>query len=81
MKTAIYLEDGETQLVLTPENDFEARALAELLESGDKMSFVRGEFYACRGGYTRHREHMPSTFVNAASYFFRVEKQEGNETP
>lgn len=30
MKTAIYIEDGTVQLVLTPENDFEKNALRSL---------------------------------------------------
>jgi hypothetical protein len=28
MKTAIYIENGATQIVLTPESDFEERAIS-----------------------------------------------------
>lgn len=53
MKTAIYIEDGDVQLVITPQNDWERNALKSF---GDNMSVsvMRGEFYACSGGWHRH---------------------------
>ena len=54
MKTAIYVEDGVVQLVLTPQNEFETNVLRSF--DGDKLNVVikTGQFYDCRGGWTRH---------------------------
>ena len=64
MKTAIYIEDGITQLVLTPEDDFEKGCLSKLhqavVQIPDplnlqvktlKFSAYSGEFYAQRGQF------------------------------
>lgn len=45
MKTAIYIENGFTQVVLTPENDFEQR-IVNNLDSKSIQAF-RGSFYEC----------------------------------
>jgi len=61
MKTAIYIEDGDVQLVITPENDFEKNALKSF---GDEItaSIFRGSFYDCRGGWVRQSSyHHAST--------------------
>ena len=53
MKTAIYIEDGITQIVLTPEPEYEKDVIKGL---GDKISRVQvfqGTFYDCRGGWVR----------------------------
>ena len=53
MKTAIYIEDGVTQLVLTPETDYEKGIVSSF---GDRLSCVEvfnGTFYDCRGGWVR----------------------------
>lgn len=50
MKTAIYIEDNKTQVVLTPENKWEQNALAMVREATGAM---KGNFYECRGGYLR----------------------------
>ena len=53
MKTAIYIEDGRQQLVLTPENKFEQNILGLMEHSlGDQV--YRGSFYDCKGGWIRH---------------------------
>lgn len=53
MRTAIYIEDGVTQLVLTPDNDFE-RDVVSKIQSGDShVAIYRGEFYHCQGGWNR----------------------------
>lgn len=57
MKTAIYIEDGVTQVVLTPENKFETQALGSIGKSSVDVSIMNGEFYQCQGGWNRH----PST--------------------
>lgn len=56
MKTAIYIEDGSFQLVLTPENEFEKNVLGSL-ESASTVTEVKGgSFYECGGGWVRHRD-------------------------
>ena len=53
MKTAIYIEDGDVQLVLTPENDWEQKTLNSF---GPDLtaSVMHGHFYECQGGWYRH---------------------------
>lgn len=41
MKTAIYIEDGVCQLVLTPENKFEQDALASFSEKPTETAIMR----------------------------------------
>lgn len=67
MKTAIYIEDGRTQFVLTPETEIDKKVLEELQSTNLKT--YRGEFYGCRGGWTRwsnafgisYGEHDPNS--------------------
>lgn len=55
MKVAIYIERGVTQLVLTPESEWEGSVTDKLLPSGQHaITAYRGEFYECRGGWFRH---------------------------
>ena len=59
MKTAIYIEDGVTQLVLTPETEYEKGIVNGF---GDKLSRVKvfeGQFYDCRGGWVRQSAYYP----------------------
>ena len=51
MKTAIYIEDGRTQFVLTPETKIDREVLDELQKT--TLKTYRGEFYRCMGGWTR----------------------------
>lgn len=54
MRTAIYIEEGVTQLVLTPESDWERSALADVHKSGTEgISIHSGSFYTCHGGWYR----------------------------
>jgi hypothetical protein len=53
MKTAIYIEDGVVQLVLTPENDFEKNALNGFAKKPLSVQIFEGTFYDCRGGWVR----------------------------
>lgn len=57
MKVAIYIEQGDVQLVLTPEGDYERNALKSFLEKGEyEVSVKEGSFYECRGGHWRLTE-------------------------
>ena len=52
MKTAIYIEDGRTQLVLTPDTEWEKTVLSVFRDQMD-VKIYRGEFYKCAGGWER----------------------------
>ena len=60
MKTAIYIEDGVVQLVITPESDFEKNALKSFGEKPLEAELFAGSFYDCRGGWTRQTEIYPA---------------------
>jgi hypothetical protein len=54
MKTAIYIQDGITQLVLTPETNWETTALNEFQPDKPPPTVLRGDFYNCQGGFFRY---------------------------
>ena len=60
MRTAIYIDAGRTQVVLTPECELEKNALKELSDHKAWIQVVRGRFYPCVGGYTRHTDTASS---------------------
>ena len=60
MKTAIYIEDGVVQLVLTPENDFEKNALSSFDGKETTTEIFIGGFYDCRGGWIRQNHYFQS---------------------
>ena len=63
MKTAIYIEDGKSQLVLTPEDQFE-KAIVDKIEKGRRECFIRtGSFYECRGGWVKHGAEETSLMI------------------
>lgn len=76
MKTAIYIEDGVVQLVLTPENSFEKNALASFEKKSLAVNIKVGTFYDCAGGWTRHQETFPGYQVNEQdrSLILRIEE-------
>lgn len=53
MRTAIYLEDGLLQVVLSPENAHERQCLALLHQHEKQIVVKQGAFYECRAGYVR----------------------------
>lgn len=60
MKTAIYIEDGVVQLVLTPESEFEKNAIASFQDKPTTTKIYAGSFYDCLGGCVRQKEHYPT---------------------
>ena len=56
MKTALYIEDGVVQVVLTPEKDAEKGVLA-ILQGELKATAYRGSFYSCLGGWVRQNDN------------------------
>ena len=57
MKTAIYIEDGVVQLVITPETEFEKNALTTIQDSAIDAKVFSGSFYDCRGGWARQTSY------------------------
>ena len=53
MKTAIYIEQGVTQLVLTPQNEWEKSVIKAIATGEQSVQIKRGSFYECRGGWVR----------------------------
>ncbi len=54
MKTAIYIEDGILQVVITPTTDFEQSVIKQIQNlDGNKVSIHSGSFYHCQGGFFR----------------------------
>ena len=60
MKTAIYIEDGVVQLVLSPESKFEKNALSGFTKKPLAVKIFNGSFYDCRGGWVRQKSYYPS---------------------
>ncbi|MFA6204402.1 MAG: hypothetical protein WC710_14585 [Gallionella sp.] len=63
MKTAIYIEDGTVQLVITPETDFEKNALKSFSEKPMSAKVFAGSFYDCRGGWIRQSGFFRETGI------------------
>jgi hypothetical protein len=64
MKTAIYIEDGVVQLVITPETKFEKNSMMEFHDKILQVKFFSGSFYDCRGGWVRQTNYYPQVFSN-----------------
>jgi len=84
MKTAIYIEDGIVQLVITPESKFEKNALRSFEENPLSVKIFDGAFYDCRGGWTRQSTHYPmmGTFTADSgdrSLILRIEEPPKNQ--
>jgi hypothetical protein len=59
VRSAIYIEQGVTQVVLTPENEWERNALRMVygaMRAGSASAY-EGEFYYCQGGWNRWSPH------------------------
>ena len=59
MKTAIYVEDGIIQVVVTPETAFEKQCLSMFKDREISAKMFVGSFYDCRGGWIRQSEYYP----------------------
>jgi hypothetical protein len=64
VKTAIYIEDGVVQLVLTPQSDFEKNALSTLKAKPLEVKLFDGSFYDCRGGWIRQNAYYDRPFAH-----------------
>lgn len=76
MKTAIYIEDGTVQLVITPESDFEKNAMSSFGGKELEAKMFSGSFYDCRGGWVRQAGYYRPNFhggdMNDKSLILRV---------
>lgn len=87
MKTAIYIEDGTVQLVITPESDFEKNALSTLQEKPLEAKIFSGSFYDCRGGWIKQTAYIsasnyrsPAEVYQDKSLILRINDQNQNLT-
>lgn len=83
MKTAVYIDDGRTQVVLTPENDFEKNIVWNIERHKASIEVHRGNFYGCLGGYTRWSTEEPFVPIydqskQENSLFIVLDKKEPN---
>ena len=78
MKTAIYIEDGTVQLVITPESEFEKNALASFHTKSFSAKFFGGSFYECSGGWIRQARVYDSPYGNDTdkSLILRIDTKE-----
>lgn len=67
MKTAIYIEQGVTQLVLTPESKWEESVVDSIADKRDERNasvfITRGCFYHCQGGWDRQGSNQDSLII------------------
>ena len=64
MKTAIYIEDGVVQLVITPESEFEKNAVSTFRDKPLDVKLFSGSFYDCRGGWIRQKGYYQPNYGN-----------------
>lgn len=53
VKISIYIEQGVTQIVLTPESEWEKSVIRSVEENQTNLTIRRGQFYHCQGGWDR----------------------------
>ena len=63
MKTAIYIEDGIVQLVITPETEFEKNSISTFRDKPLEAKIFAGSFYDCRGGWIRQQDYSPRNYI------------------
>ena len=73
MKLALYCEDGTTQVVITPETNWEEKTLASIPTDGG-IEMLRGNFYDCQGGWIRQGTGFGSGDNPNESLIFRIDK-------
>ena len=84
MKTAIYIEDGIMQLVLTPETEYEKGMIKAFGDKLNRVKVFNGTFYDCRGGWIRQtalkdRGHFSQGQPeDDSSLIMRIDAEEGD---
>jgi hypothetical protein len=64
LKTAIYIEDGVVQLVLTPEGEYEQEIIKSFGKKLGAVKVFQGSFYDCRGGWVRQTAHRERGYLH-----------------
>ena len=77
MRTALFLEDGVCQIVLTPENKEEQRLLG-LFQDNKVVKVYRGSFYNCEGGWIRQGEAIERD-EDSLIFVLGKEEDKGND--
>ena len=54
MKSALYIEDGVQQIILTPESDIEKQILELAVSNKIKTTMKIGNFNLCAGDYVKY---------------------------
>jgi len=82
MKTAIYIEDGVLQLVITPESKFEKDVISMMINEKINAQIFSGSFYDCQGGWIRQQNFYQESSMygttgsaNDKSLILRVDKE------
>lgn len=65
MKTTIVIEDTRVQVVLTPETDWESKAINILQGKQMQTEIFKGNFSECVGGYMRDFRDKDSLMIYA----------------
>lgn len=68
MRTNIYIEDGVTQIILTPETEFEKNIIKDFDITNSKTSLFKGSFYDCQGGWVRRDDCKPDSIMIKCDY-------------
>ena len=80
MKTAIYIEDGVVQLILTPQNEFEKNTIKSITNKDLSVNTFNGSFYDCRGGWIRQEIYYHQSGFGNQNYdksiMIRIEEKE-----
>lgn len=74
MKTALYLEDGILQLVITPETEFERDSIDNFSDEKLKVEIMAGSFYACQGGWIRLKPISNHVDTDEISLILKIDK-------
>lgn len=81
MKTAIFINEGVQQVILTPENKWEDNILNSIKSQENSVEFKMGEFYECQGGYTRFVEEFQTELCHTPKDLILViRKKDKKET-
>ncbi|GAI96921.1 unnamed protein product [marine sediment metagenome] len=75
MKTAIYIEDGVVQLIITPETKFERDALKSFQNEKTSAEVFTGSFYDCRGGWRRQLAYHDASYSDDLSLMVKIKTQ------
>jgi len=79
MKLALYMQHGTTEVIITPETDWEKDTL-EKIPTGGKYTLYRGPFYECQGGWIRQGTGFGSGSPSRdESLIFRIDVEKEEE--